>query len=77
MAKTKILGEVVSKSEKTVGVLNTYKTKHPKYQKIIKRTKKYLADNQLQGVEIGSVVEIEETTPISKKKNFKVIRVVK
>lgn len=77
MAKTKILAEVVSKSEKTVGVLNTYKAKHPKYQKIIKRTKKYLADNQLEGVEIGSVVEIEETTPISKRKNFKVIRVVK
>jgi small subunit ribosomal protein S17 len=77
MAKTKILGQVVSRSEQTVGVLNTYKTKHPKYQKIIKRTKKYLADNQIDSIEIGDTVEIEETRPISKNKNFKVIRVVK
>lgn len=77
MAKTKIIAPVVTVSRETVSVLNTYKTKHPKYQKIIKRSKKFLAHNEIEAVQIGDMVEIEECAPISKNKCFRVIRVVK
>lgn len=77
MAKTKILAQVVSINQDTISVLNTYKTKHPKYQKIIKRSKKFLAHNEIKGVVIGDTVEIEECAPISKNKSFRVLRVIK
>lgn len=77
MAKTKIIGTVESTSQNTVKVVHTYKTKHPKYQKIIKKFSKFLADDQENLAKIGDHVEIEECPKISKNKNFKVIRVIK
>ena len=76
MAKTRIIGTVESMSQNTVGVVYTYKTKHPKYQKIMKKFSKYLADSAEVPAKIGDQVEIEECPKISKNKNFKVIRVI-
>jgi len=71
-------GEVVSnKMTKTVVVRVERKTRHPKYQKVIIRHKKYKAHNEEMKLEIGDVVEIEETRPISKDKHFRVIKKLK
>lgn len=68
-------GEVISnKMIKTVVVNVESKTRHPIYQKVIIRHKKYKAHNEKMKLEIGDVVEIEETRPISKDKHFRVIR---
>ena len=77
MAKTKIIGTVESVSQNTAGVVHTYKTRHPKYQKIIKRMSKFLAHDEQSIAKIGDQVEIEECPKVSKNKNFKVIRVIK
>ena len=77
MAKKRIIGQVVSKGSDTVGVLHTYKTRHKLYGKTIKRHKKYLCHNSDLQVEVGSNVEIEECVPISKRKKFKLVRIVK
>lgn len=77
MAKKKIIGEVLSRSENTIRIVHVYKTVHPKYQKIIKKIKKILADTNNIEVKIGDQVEIEESRPISKNKSFRVIRVIK
>lgn len=70
-------GTVVSnKMEKTVVVKIERKFRHPLYQKIITRHKNLKAHNELEGVEVGDKVVIEETSPISKDKRFHVIEKV-
>lgn len=68
-------GKIVSnKMIKTVVVRVESKTRHPIYQKVIIRHKKFKAHNENMKLEIGDVVEIEETRPISKDKHFRVIK---
>ena len=68
-------GEVVSnKMIKTVVVRVERKIRHPLYQKVIIKHKKYKAHNEEMKLEIGDVVDIEETRPISKDTHFKVIK---
>lgn len=74
MAK-KYIGTVVStKMNKTVTVLVERKFRHPIYKKVVRRHKKYLADNQKLTLKEGERVEIKETRPISKNKHFIVLR---
>ncbi|MBN1331310.1 30S ribosomal protein S17 [Candidatus Dojkabacteria bacterium] len=63
--------------EKTIKVDVERKAAHPLYQKILKSNKKYLADRNGIEVEVGNQVIIEETTPVSKNKKFKLIEVAK
>ena len=72
----KILQGIVisNKMTKTVVVRVERKIRHPLYQKIIIKHKKYKAHNEEIMLEIGDIVEIEETKPISKDKHFRVIK---
>lgn len=71
-----IKGRVVStKMNKTAVVLVESERKHPLYQKTYKRSKKYLADDNLK-VNLGDIVEIEKIRPISKLKHWRVVRVL-
>lgn len=73
--RKKILtGVVVSdKMKDTCVVLVERYVKAPKYEKFIKRSKKYKADDKGNTKKIGDKVTIEECAPISKDKHFKVI----
>lgn len=73
--KGKVLsGTVVSdKMKDTIVVLVERFEKHPKYQKFIKRSKKFKAHDLGNTKRIGEKVEIKETKPISKDKHFIVI----
>jgi small subunit ribosomal protein S17 len=74
MPKRILTGTVVSdKSEKTVTVLVERKVKHPLYGKIIRRSKRYRAHDEDNTFKAGERVRIEETSPISKTKTWKVI----
>jgi small subunit ribosomal protein S17 len=65
-------GVVVSaKMQKTVVVEVERRVQHPKYPKIIRRTKKLVAHDMLGCVE-GDLVRIEETRPMSKTKRWRV-----
>ena len=44
--------------------------KHPKYEKYLKSTKKYLVHDAGNTAKVGDKVEIRETRPISKNKHF-------
>lgn len=74
MPKRKLQGIVVSdKMEKTV-VVNVERIKeHPKYKRRFKIHKKYKAHDENREYKMGDKVVIEETTPISKDKKWKVI----
>ena len=73
MKKT-FVGTVVSnKMINTVVVEITRSIPHPMYGKQIKKTNKLKADTNSMEVSVGDTVKIEETRPISKEKNFKVV----
>lgn len=65
-------GTVVStKMQDTCTVAVERYVKHPKYKKYQRRTKKYLVHDAGNKAALGDKVEIIETTPISKRKHFK------
>ena len=67
-------GIVVSnKMAKTITVLVERYEKHPKYEKFIKRRKKFKAHDAGNTKSVGDKVEIVESKPISKDKHFRVI----
>lgn len=77
MKKT-LIGTVVSnKMTKTVVVNVERKFRHAVYHKVIIRHKKYKVHNEAFELNIGDMVKIEETKPISKDKHFKVIEKLK
>ncbi|MCS7463582.1 30S ribosomal protein S17 [Paenibacillus doosanensis] len=74
--KTQV-GKVVSnKMDKTIVVaVETYK-KHDLYHKRIKYTKKFKAHDENNEAQIGDVVRVMETRPLSKDKRWRLIEVV-
>ena len=75
--KRTLIGRVVSdKMDKTVTVLVERRVKHPMYDKIIVRSKKYHAHNQENQAKAGDLVEIQESRPISKSKSWAVVRLL-
>lgn len=76
MAKKEKIGVVVSdKMEKTVVVAVDFKYRHPVYSKIVFKTKKYLVHDEQQCV-VGDKVILEETRPLSKRKRWRVKRIL-
>ena len=74
MTKKILKGKVTSsKSDKTIVVEVTRKFKHPFYDKVIKRSKKYHAHDETNKLKEGEEVSIIESKPISKKKTWQVI----
>lgn len=67
-------GTVVKSAMKdTITVEVMRYVKDVKYKKFVKRVKKYLVHNPGNTAEVGTIVNIKETRPISKKKFFKVV----
>lgn len=72
-----LTGKVVSdKMDKTVTVLVERKVKHPLYGKIIRRSNKFHAHDENNEYQIGDVVVISESRPLSKTKTFVVTALV-
>ena len=66
-------GVVVSnKMDKTVTVSVETTLKHPRYSKVVKRTKKYYAHTDKE-LSIGAKVKISSTRPLSKTKRWRVV----
>lgn len=69
-------GRVISnKMANTIVVLLEYTSRHPKYQKIVKKHKKIYAENNLQA-KIGDKVKVQEVRPLSKLKRFTTLEIV-
>ncbi len=70
-------GVVVSdQNDKTVTVLVERQFAHPLYTKQVKKTKKYRAHDEKNEYQIGDVVRITETRPLSKTKRWRVIELL-
>ena len=75
MSKKLLQGIVVSdKMQKTVVVEVERVAEHPKYKRRYKVHKKFKAHDEKQEYHIGDKVVIEESNPISKDKNWIVIK---
>ena len=70
-------GVVVSdKMDKTVVVAVERKEKHPLYGKFVKKTTKFVAQDEKNECGVGDTVLIMETRPLSKTKNWRVVNIV-
>lgn len=82
MAQTKessrtLVGQVVSaKADSSVSVSVVRLGAHPLYGKYIKRTTRLLAHDENNEAKEGDVVEIEQCRPISRRKSWKLRRVL-
>jgi len=64
-------GTVVKKSGKmTVAVQVVLRRQHPKYGKTIESAKKYLVHDPKETAEVGRIVTIRETRPLSARKRW-------
>ncbi|WP_456456457.1 30S ribosomal protein S17 [Thermovibrio sp.] len=71
------VGVVVSdKMDKTVVVRVTREFRHPLYGKRVKKSKKYMAHDELNQCQVGDVVKIMETRPLSRHKRWRVVEII-
>ena len=70
-------GVVVSNNmDKTIIVAVERKEKHPLYGKFVKKTTKFVAQDEKNECGIGDTVRIMETRPLSKTKNWRLVEIV-
>jgi small subunit ribosomal protein S17 len=77
MAVKERVGLVVSnKMDKTVVVAVENRAPHPKYRKIMVRTKRYKAHDEQNKCQEGDRVRIQETRPLSRTKRWVVTDII-
>jgi small subunit ribosomal protein S17 len=73
-----LLGEVVSnRMQKTITVKVERRLRHPIYERVIKRSKKFHAHDEHNQCQIGDLVRIIETRPLSKTKCWRLLEIVR
>ena len=71
MPKKILKGKVVSdKMDKTIVVAVENKRLHPRYKKLVLKTRKFKAHDESNQCKVGDMVEIIEHTPMSKTKRW-------
>ena len=70
-------GYVISDTmDKTVVVAIQESVRHSLYGKSVKRTKKFKAHDEANECNVGDLVRIMETRPLSKDKRWRVVKIV-
>lgn len=72
-----LVGEVVSaKMNKTIAVRVERIVPHPLYKKYVRRSSKFLAHDEANECKAGDVVAIEECRPLSKRKSWRLQKII-
>ena len=72
------VGEVIaSKMKKTVIVKTVTRVPHAKFGKIVKQVKKFYVHDEESKAQVGDVVRISETRPLSKLKRWRLFEILK
>ena len=74
--KTRVGLVVSDKMDKTVVVAIADRVAHPLYKKIVKRTDKLKAHDELNECGVGDRVKVMETRPLSKDKRWRVVEII-
>jgi len=78
MPKRQITGTVIKiAGEKTATIVVERKVIHPRYHKTVKRFKKYLVHDEKATVKVGDTISAVECRPLSKRKTFRLVEIVK
>ena len=71
------IGKVVSnKMNKSITVAIERKLMHPIYKKYFKKTTKFMAHDKKNEANIGDMVKIMETRPLSTRKKWRLVEIV-
>lgn len=71
------IGKVISnKMDKTIVVSIEYSVKHKLYGKVVKRTYKLKAHDEMNECAIGDKVKVMETRPLSKDKRWRLVEIM-
>ena len=72
------VGNVVStKMQKTIVVEVEMRKAHAKYKRIVKSSKRFYAHDEQNACQIGDMVRIEESRPMSKLKRWRLVEIVR
>ena len=74
--KTRVGYVTSDKMAKTITVSVERRIQHPLYGKYLKRHKKYTAHDETNECNVGDLVRIMETRPLSKKKRWRLVEVL-
>ncbi len=76
LRKTRTGVVVKNGMDKSISIAIERKVAHPIYKKYFKKTTKLMAHDEKNECNIGDVVKIMETRPISKNKNWRLVEIV-
>ncbi len=75
--KKQRVGVVISnKMDKTISVAVERRLRHPIYGKFVKKTKKFIAHDENNECNIGDLVKIIESRPLSKRKRWRLVEIL-
>lgn len=74
--KTRVGLVVSDKMDKTIVVAIADRVAHPLYKKIVKKTYKLKAHDELNSAHVGDKVRVMETRPMSKEKHWRLVEVI-
>ncbi len=70
-------GRVVSDAgQKTIVITVERLQQHPVYKRVIRRTAKFMAQDEENSDKVGDLVTVEESRPLSAKKRWRLIEIV-
>ncbi len=76
-ARRVLQGTVLStKAQNTITITVERTFKHARYGKYLRRKKKYMAHDEKDEARTGDIVEIAATRPLSKRKRWRLVRVL-
>lgn len=76
LRKQKVGVVTSNKMDKTIAVSVERRLKHPIYGKFVKKSRKFLAHDEKNDCNIGDLVRIVETRPLSARKRWRLIEVI-
>ena len=76
LRKTRVGVVVSDKMDKTIVVAVRDNVRHPLYSKIVKKTYKLKAHDELNDARIGDTVRVMETRPLSKDKRWRLVEIM-
>jgi small subunit ribosomal protein S17 len=76
-SRKEIVGKVLkNKMEKSIIVSVERKVQHPMYGKFLKKTSTFMAHDEKNECNVGDIVQLMETRPLSKNKRWRLVQII-
>jgi small subunit ribosomal protein S17 len=64
------------KMDKTIVVVTETRVPHPVYKKVVRRSTRFKAHDELNDAKLGDLVRIQECRPMSRDKRWRLVEIV-